>query len=189
MTTLSDPELKVESLKIQHNLTTLVETGCYEGEALGFTKSIGFEHFYTCDINSFYVNKCKQAFPFANIAHQESVSWMRELLPNLSEPTLFWLDAHYPMYYGLTQETEITKFPLVEELRLVRELKKNYEKDVIICDDLRVLGEQDNPYYAGHLDKKFMVSHTIGDLVSILADTHNHWTVSGVTGNLIFVPK
>ena len=189
MTRLADPQLEAQRLKQEYNLTTLVETGCYEGDSLNFSRSIGFEHLHSCDINEKYVNHCRAMFPNAKIAHQESISWLKEMLPNLEGTTLFWLDAHYPMYYGLGTEDELTKFPLVEELKLVKELKKGYEKDVIICDDLRVLAPDNNPYYAGFLDQMFMVKHTVNDLVAVLADTHNHWTVAGETGNLIFVPK
>lgn len=189
MTRLADPQLEAQRLKQEYNLTTLVETGCYEGDSLNFAKSIGFEHLYSCDINETYVHRCRNAFPNAKIEHQESISWMKDTLPTLEGATLFWLDAHYPIYYGLGNEDDLTKFPLVEELKLVKQLKKGFEKDIIICDDLRVLAPDNNPYYAGFLDQKFMVTHSIADLVAVLADTHTHWTVAGETGNLIFIPK
>lgn len=189
MTRLADPELTVDSLKKDFNLVTLVETGCHEGDSLNFARSLGFDNLYSCDINEVYVNQCRALFPTAKIAYQESISWMKDILPTINDATLFWLDAHYPMYYGLSVENETTKFPLVEELKLIRQFKKNFEKDVIICDDLRVLATEDNPYYAGFLEKRFMVEHTLNDLISVFSDTHKHWTVAGVTGNLIFVPK
>ena len=189
MTRLADPQLEVQKLKNNFNFTTMVETGCYEGDSLNFANSIGVEHLYSCDINEHYVNRCRSTVPTAHIFHQESISFLKDILPTLDQPTLFWLDAHYPIYYGLGAETEETKFPLVEELKLVKQFKRNVEKDVIICDDLRVLSPDNNPYYLGSLDQRFMVEHRIDDLIAVLSDTHNHWTVPGETGNLIFVPK
>jgi hypothetical protein len=78
---------------------------------------------------------------------------------------------------------------LVEELKLVRELKSNYHQDVIICDDLRVLAAENNPYYMPSVGDQFMVEHSIKDLTDILADTHKFYTMQADTGNLIFVPK
>lgn len=189
MTALYDERLQVPALTQQYQLTNMVETGCWHGDGLTFAKQMGIRNLYSCDINETYVLESRARIPNAVVHHQDSIEFLKEILPIVAGRTLFWLDAHYPVHYGLTEENEITKFPLVEELRLVRELKQNYEQDVIICDDLRVLSAENNPYYMPSVGSEFMVDHSIRDLTDILADTHNFYTMQADTGNLIFVPK
>lgn len=189
MTNLYAPELGVINLKNTYQLNTVVETGCYQGHGLEFARSIGIQSLYSCDINQTYVNNCRNKFPGADIRHLDSVSFLKEVLPTINEKTLFWLDAHYPIHYGLDHEDHITKFPLVEELKLLKSLKKNLEQDVIICDDLRVLLPDENPYYNPSVGQQFLVDYTIRNLTEVLEDTHNHYLVSVDTGNLIFIPR
>jgi hypothetical protein len=189
MTALFDQRLQVIALKQRYNLNNIVETGCWHGDGLTFAKKIGIQNLYSCDINERYVAECRDLLPNATIHHQDSIEFLKEILPGLTGLTLFWLDAHYPVYYGLEEENTLTKFPLVEELKLVRELKSNYQQDVIICDDLRVLAAENNPYYLPSIGDQFMVEHSIKDLTDVLADTHNFYTMQADTGNLIFIPK
>lgn len=189
MTALFDNRLQVQELKYHYNLNNMVETGCWHGDGLTYANLIGIQNLFSCDINESYVLESRSRIPSAVVHHQESIEFLKNILPTVVGPTLFWLDAHYPVYYGLEQENEITKFPLVEELKLVRELKANYEKDVIICDDLRVLSAENNPYHMPNLGSDFLVDYSIQELTDVLADTHKFYTMQADTGNLIFVPK
>lgn len=189
MTDLYSPALKIAETKNIYQLDTFVETGCFHGSGLKFAKDIGFQNLYSCDINQTYVDECRNKFPGADIRHQESISFLKEVLPTIQGRSLFWLDAHYPVYYGLDNEDTVTKFPLVEELKLVKSLKPNFDQDVIVCDDLRVLLPDGNPYYNPAIGQQFMVDIKIQDLLDVLKDTHHHFLVDIDTGNLIFVPK
>ena len=182
--------LGVSDLKHKHQLTSFVETGCYQGDSLMFAKDIGFDKLYSCDIDNNCVIKCQALIPNSKITNLESISFFKEILPTLTEKTFFWLDAHFPAYYGLP-ENETTKFPLIEELKLIKSLKHNYQHDVIMCDDIRILLPDGNPYHLGHIWDMFKVNHTIKELTDVLEDTHNFYTLTKCPseGVLVLVPK
>lgn len=189
MTSLCASGLRIQELKNRYQLDTIVETGCWHGHGLEFSQQIGIQNLYSCDINQTYVDECTKKFPQAVIRHQDSISFLKEVLPSVNGKTLFWLDAHYPVYYGLEEENSSTKFPLVEELLLVKSLKKNFQQDVIVCDDLRVLLPDNNPYYNPGVGDQFMVNIRVQDLIDVFSSTHDYYLVSEDTGNLIFIPK
>lgn len=189
MTQLYDAALQVDKLVEKYGLQTFVETGCFEGQGLQYAQKLQLHNLYSCDINEKYVELCKQRVPTATIYHKESIEFLQTVLPTINEPTLFWLDAHYPTYYGTQEENVITKFPLVEEIKLIIQHKQNYIKDVIICDDLRVLDKHDNPYFYGSLDQYFYVQYKIEDLINLLRDTHDYVSVQAETGVISFTPK
>lgn len=190
MTELAHPDLKINHFVEKYNLVNFVETGCFYGFGLQHAVNCGIKNLYSCDIGENFVDYCKERFPNANLICCDSVTYFKNILSNVSGATLFWLDAHYPAYYGFKNlENEQTKFPLYDELKLIIDLKKDFKNDVIICDDLRVLAPIKNPYYNGHLEKYFLVDYTLENLVSMMINTHNFYTVNGDTGNIIFVPK
>jgi hypothetical protein len=189
MTALFSPELQIEQIKNHFQLENFIETGCYQGDGLNFARDIGFQHLYSCDINKEYVDLCLKRINSATIRHQTSTEFLKDILPTINGTSLFWLDAHYPTYYGLEDENELTKFPLLEEVQLVIDLKKNYHRDVFVLDDLRVMLPENNPFYNPGIGSQFMVNRSIDDFVQLLGPTHDYYFVYVDTGNIIFVPK
>ena len=85
-----------------------------------------------------------------------SVVGLEEMLPTIpqQEPTLFFLDAHFPgeFYkdfkgYDVTGEISI-QLPLEQELKIIKRLRPD-SPDVIIVDDLRLY--EDGSYENGNL--------------------------------------
>lgn len=178
--------------KEQFKLEVLVETGCFNGAGILHGKNIGFEeqNIYSCDIRRVAVEQCLNIFPAAHIYPDESITFFKRILPTIDQPTLFWLDAHYPMHYGIATETAIEKMPLFEELKLIRTLKQNYQRDVIICDDMRVIADVNNPRYRpGEIPAYYYVENSWNDFVASMADTHD--IVSDLVGEgvAIFYPR
>jgi len=181
-----------QKLTEKYNLTALVETGCYQCAGLNYAKSIGFleSNLYSCDINTEFAKKAKSIMPAATILPTESISFLTQILPDLSKQTLFWLDAHYPLHYGILNETPIEKMPLSNEIMLIKHLKKNYCNDVIICDDIRVIADIRNPIYKpGEISEYYYVSGIWDELNSILSDTHDLSIDSVGEGIAVFTPK
>lgn len=190
-------ELKGESLQTQawisqFSLTTFVETGCFKGTGLYFAKRMGLKLF-SCDLNDEYVKICQTKFPEAQIFTGESTKCLREMLPSIHEPTLFWLDSHFPHAYERSElVTETNNWPLFEELLVVKECKLNYEKDVIIADDIRCIEADDNPYFKdGGLpeDIVFGKGHTLQEYMDVFSDTHTVEFIQKGTGSLVWLPK
>jgi hypothetical protein len=181
-----------QKLKEAHTLEAFVETGCYRGAGLQYAKQIGFaeDKLYSCDIDPNAATNCLRSMPSATILPIESISFLKNILPKNQLPTLFWLDAHYPSLYGITDETEIEKMPVFEEIAVIKQLKKNYQNDVIVCDDLRVLADSRNPRYSpGEIPAYYYIDGAWDNLVSILADTHNLTIDLVGEGLAIFTPK
>jgi hypothetical protein len=133
----------------------------------------------SCDIRESSVEECREKFPVASILHGDSTTMLGQYLPTLpeaSERTLFWLDAHFPSFYGLG-ESEATRFPLPEELGLIRQHKPGWEHDVIAFDDLRVIRDRHNPRYRPFElrgpDAKLYVDITLASLYMPFVATHS----------------
>ena len=184
--------LKTEEWVKQFNLTTFVETGCYKGSALEYAQSLGLKLF-SCDINDDYVKDCKEKFPESTILVGESTNCFKEMLPQIKEPTLFWLDAHLPQAYGRPWLfTDENHCPAFDELQIIKELKNNYNKDVIIIDDTRNIEAKDNPFFAAGGLPMFVtpgVGHLLQDYIDTFKETHEVNHILEGTGSLVFLPR
>jgi len=173
-----------------YNLETFVETGCFEGAGIGYAKARGYDDIYSCDIGENYVNQCRELFPTAKIQNTNSLTFLKDLLPTLNTTCLFWLDAHFPDYYGTNDPSEINRLPLIDEIKLIKELKPSFAKDVIICDDIRNFKSSDNPRYReGELESRFELEVNWYEFVNLLSDTHNHYLMQEHDGVMVFTPK
>lgn len=169
-----------------------VETGCYKGGGLRVAEN-HCRFLLSCDISKKYVDICEKEYPNACIFHMDSIEFLNTKLPLLFGKTLFWLDAHYPKQYDPNiSEDESNKFPLLEELKIIKLKKEGYEQDVILCDDLRVVQSTDNPVL-GKVGRDNLKNHHLikdkimQDYLSILSDTHNHQFIG--LDSLLFTPK
>lgn len=188
MSALFDLYLGFADLTRTYSLSQFVETGCYMGEGLSYAQQVGYVNMYSCDIDNTRVVDCQSKFPNSVILHQESVSFLEQVLPQVHGATMFWLDAHYPADYGQVESVE-TKFPVIEEILRIKKYKSNYQQDVIIIDDIRVLDSPDNPLINPSIGEYYMIDLSIQQLALLLSDTHRHYLAHTDTGNLIFVPK
>jgi hypothetical protein len=66
------------------------------------------------------------------IIEGDSAKRIREIVTEISEPCLFWLDAHYSA--GVTARGEQDS-PIVQELKAI--LSEREDRDVILIDDAR----------------------------------------------------
>ena len=166
----------------RYKIEVFVETGCWTGRALQTASDHGLK-LVSCDINEEFVILCKTKYPDACIEHKDSVTFLNDILPLIIEPTIFWLDGHFPGDYGLTKKYEF-QFPLYEELALIKKLKPDFEKDVIMCDDIHVI--PGNPFHGGIPGEN---QHGFEDYKTLLQDTHTAEIILENTGVLIFLPK
>lgn len=173
-----------------------VETGCYLGTGIhNALDSFGIkeENVYSCDVMERHVQECKNKFPKATLIQSNSVSFLKQILPELTGETLYWLDAHYPNLFGYGWDDEI-RTPLFEELELIKTLKKDYQNDVIVCDDMRVIRDTDNPTYNPNdysdADKEYYyVDVSWKKFKKTFEGTHIFMLYEHTQGIGIFVPK
>ena len=113
-----------------------VETGTFRGATIERINAL-FSVIHTFELNRELWEMAAEKFqPQQNIyCHLEnSVEGLEQLSPNIKEPIVFWLDAHYSGQ-GTTFGSEET--PLLKELGLICQRKY---KDIIIIDDMNCFG-------------------------------------------------
>lgn len=188
-------DFEIGALKQRYGLSTFVETGCYRGDGIAAALEVGFERAFSCDISHEFVRQCRDRFQgddSVTIFELESLAFLRQVLPSLSGPTLFWLDAHFPHVYGLDQfESSIGKFPLPAEIALIATLKPDVGWDVVVADDLRVIADSRNPRWRpGELPEELVVRNlSITELFQPLAPSHELMVDHRAEGALILTPK
>jgi hypothetical protein len=127
----------------KYNLKTFIETGTAGGLMIKavqqtFPKIISIELF-----DELYENAKKKFAHDKNITiiHGDSGEKLIEILPNITEPVFFWLDAHYS---GEGTAKAAVETPIIKELLTIFERKN--KSDVIMIDDARCFdGTHDYP--------------------------------------------
>ncbi len=131
----------VRFYKKEYNLNTLVETGTYEGEMVeAFKKE--FEEIFSIELNPSLVEEARKRFFFfdnVTIIEGDSSKELPKILKQLTQPCLFWLDAHYSG--GKTSRGK-KETPILEELKLIT---KHSSENIILIDDADNFGKGDYP--------------------------------------------
>ncbi len=182
--------INIGDFRKNFGLTSFIETGCWNGDGIEYAYKSGFSNIKSCDVNKKYVDLCLEKFPEAEIAFQESLSWLESILPTATEKTLFWLDAHFPDMYGEAESTEEMRIPLIAEIELIKQLKPDYSGDVIVCDDMRTFRSDKNPRYReGELEDHLLLDVDWDAFTNILNETHDAVLLNEHDGVMVFIPK
>lgn len=127
-----------------NNIKTFVETGTYLGDMVEAVKN-SFEQIYSIELDHFLFQLATKRFKgFAKIHlfQGDGGVVLKELLPSINNPCLFWLDGHYSS--GLTARGE-TETSIEQELSHIFNHPLCH-KHVILIDDARLFtGEGDYP--------------------------------------------
>jgi hypothetical protein len=129
----------LKEFKGNHNI--FVETGSYKGDAIWLAMDAGFKYLHSMDIDPANVEHCRKRFDLENKNHNiniicaDSAIALSKLLRFVTEPAMFWLDAHSQLFDD-EQPTE-NPFPLLQELhQLAKHPIKNH---TILIDDILML--------------------------------------------------
>jgi hypothetical protein len=124
-------------------LHTLVETGTYFGAMVSATKDI-FSKIVSVELDKDLYERARVKFSkygHISILQGDSGDVLGNLLPSITEPCLFWLDAHYSE--GATAKGKI-ETPILQELHHV--LHHPVGGHVILVDDAHCfVGQNDYP--------------------------------------------
>ena len=121
-------------LKKTGNIDVLIETGTYYGATavwaathFGQVKTIEYSADIYKETSTKHADKTNIEFRFGDSRQQ-----LAELVPQLQEPVLFWLDAHWCSFgsYGQTDQC-----PLLDELDII--LASPFEH-IVLIDDARL---------------------------------------------------
>ena len=125
------------------SIKNFIETGTYVGEMVNGVK-YNFNRIYSIELDDNLFDKCQKYFrrlSHIKILHGDSSKLLPVLLDNISEPCLFWLDAHYSG--GVTAKGE-KETPIMSEIEYV--LLHCIRNHCILIDDARCfIGLNDFP--------------------------------------------
>jgi hypothetical protein len=121
-----------------------IETGTYTGHMVfGVLKN--FREIYSIELGMDFAERAKTRFGgyrHVHILQGDSGHVLPEILKTISEPCLFWLDAHYSS--GATARGDLDT-PIAQELRCILS-RQGSEQDVLLIDDARsYTGKGDYP--------------------------------------------
>lgn len=184
---IDDPGLFLElaNLVATRKIRTLVESGTGPASSgMEAAKRLGL-HGYTCDVYEPCVVRAFQLYPEFDIYHADSLGMLRDCLPKISGPTFFWLDGHCPTDPACAPGPV---FPLYDELLLIKEQKRGYERDVLWLDDVSMIADPANPtalewdVFLGATGEHWYgeKAHSWDDYLAVFADTHDAEVVGSV---------
>ena len=118
-----------------YNLKTFVETGTYFGDMISALKN-NFNSLYSIELSfDLYqlADKRFKKYKQINIIEGDSGEKLKEIVPYLKEPSLFWLDGHYSG--GLTAKGKNIS-PIIDEIKIILSIES--EGNIILIDDARL---------------------------------------------------
>jgi len=125
------------------SIKIFIETGTDDGATVASVKNI-FNKIYSIELSIVLYARAKDKFSKdsrISIIHGDSSKELPKVLKNISEPCLFWIDAHYSA--GISAKGKINT-PAWQELQHI--LKHPTKGHVILIDDARKFtGKNDYP--------------------------------------------
>jgi len=124
----------------QYGLSTLIETGTYEGDMIEAMRDC-FRTIYSIEIFEPLYWKAVEKFcryEHIHLYYGDSENLLSEILEKVDEPVLFWLDAHYS---GKGTGKGNIGSPIIKELKCI--FNHPVRNHIILIDDSRLFGKED----------------------------------------------
>jgi hypothetical protein len=143
--TFGIPKKLVLRLKDIFQIDVFVETGTFKGETTSWAAG-NFGKVYTVEFSSvLYDTAFKRLSKYQNVKcyFGSSTKRLPEILSQLNETAIFWLDAHWcgGITYGAGEEC-----PLLNEIALIIQQNENH---IIIIDDARLFLKPPSRFHSG----------------------------------------
>lgn len=120
---------------------TFVETGTYHGETAIIASNLGFKQVISIELQPHLLSIARDLCKGYDIQFYlgDSPKVLEEILPLIDTRITFWLDAHMDDCNIIPNVTpNIRKCPLIEELKIISNSKRN--DHIILIDDIRLFG-------------------------------------------------
>lgn len=135
----------ISSLQKKYNIKTFIETWTYMWDMV-FAQVDNFQKIYSIELAEKYYNLAVNRFQKnknVTIIHWDSSIELWKLLDKITHQSLIFLDWHYSWWETAKGKKEC---PLIEELNNFIKIKSKINNHIIIIDDVRLLGiDQDYP--------------------------------------------
>lgn len=121
----------------EHGIKVFVETGTFLGEMIDAQRE-HFQKLITIELGQELFDAARTKYaddPHIQLYQGDSGTKLQEVVQELREPALFWLDAHYSQ--GVTSGGGEAA-PIIKELSCLT--SRTRYKDVILIDDARLFG-------------------------------------------------
>lgn len=132
----------IANFQKRFGVNILVETGTFLGEMI-YAQRNSFSQLYSIELAEELFKMASKRFSVyknVNILNGDSGKVLKDLVPKLNEPALFWLDGHYSGYETAKGEFET---PFVQEFNAII---SSPHKNIILVDDAHLfIGKNDYP--------------------------------------------
>ncbi len=134
--------------KEKYGLDVLVETGTFMGDTVEYFKN-SFKKIVSIELAEDLAKKAQKRFENndnVKIIKGDSGEVLKDIVKEVNEPILFWLDGHYSSEFFIgndyikTAKTEVNT-PVEEELRTILACREDH---VILIDDARLFNGTDD---------------------------------------------
>ena len=180
----------------KYNISFLIETGTWRGDAVEFALGFKFEKIFTIELLKNYYDDCVEKFRGnKNVVLLNGTSpecLIQILKENDIGNTIFWLDAHLPDQYDKSiasnyRDNDELLIPLKGELKSIVG-NKDVTNDVFIMDDLRIY--ERGSFRKGEWSKVIDSGHGGIDFIfELLGDTHDIQRIYDDEGYILCTPK
>ena len=139
-------QLAVQEYAKRFGTRVMVETGTYLGDMIDAVKG-GFDRVYSIELGDELYERARRRFgndPRVTILHGDSGEKILEILPTLTQPTLFWLDAHYTAGLGVSGRAALDT-PVLAELSHIFTHPLALQHVILIDDAHEFTGNNDYP--------------------------------------------
>lgn len=116
-----------------------VETGTFSGDGIQKALDAGFEIVYSIDIDEQFVKHAQNRFVSSSsvfVYQKDSSFQLSDLLEEIQEPVVFWLDAHNG--FPDPNAVGVENTPLIRELDQIK--NHHIKTHTILIDDLHCCG-------------------------------------------------
>ncbi len=153
----------VAQISKEKKLQTLVETGTYLGNMI-FAQRKNFRKIYSIELSLDFFEKAEKRFrrnKHIHILFGDSADVLPEVVKELDEPALFWLDGHFS-----GGETAESNCPVLKELEAITFSKFAHE---ILIDDARCF-DGTNGYPTMEEIRQLMASRVRSHKIEVILD-------------------
>jgi len=153
---------KVEVVASQkENYSVLVETGTYNGDMVR-AQIRNFAKIYSIELGDDLFDRADRQFRHiqnVTILHGDSPKVLKEIVPFLTSPALFWLDAHWS---GGNTALGDKPCPILEELDVILDSPL---KHGILIDDARCFGTLNGFPTLAEIEEKIGELKIVNDII------------------------
>jgi hypothetical protein len=127
--------------KFKKDINVFVETGTYKGDGIVTAIKAGFQQIYSIEFSKLYYDRCCRRFrenSNVKIVLGSSAEQLKNILKDVSEHAIFWLDAHSNKDLGWP-EPLTESFPLLLELEQIKQ--HPIRNHTLLIDDRRLFAD------------------------------------------------